>query len=369
MQTAGILTRTIALPVSTARPFRLFRTLPSLIHLHSFLSHNRVDPAQEIARLRHSINQLESFIFSASNPGPSTPTRRSFVDPSDSIIKVEHTDGPVDCESNAAPGMLDRSAQGGLYAGPTSAATHLLPVSSPRYSSPSYVFIFTTFRQEGERQDSPESSEIPTSSAADASVEYDRDLLAMLPSIEIIDELAAYYFEYCNWVYRHVNQDAFNHNWDRFKAGKTADRIVLATVSTILAVATYYLPAQHQLFRIYPESHEELGRKFLNVSTVALRRRQQDGLKAYNLDLVEVLLVRCHYLTLLKRDSEEIWSSTGEVIRIGIAMGLHRDPGKWRMHRDVAERRRWAWWHIVLLERYFISALDLRITALTCDYW
>jgi len=33
-------------------------------------------------------------------------------------------------------------------------------------------------------------------------------------------------------------------------------------------------------------------------------------------------------------------------------MGLHRDPGKWRMHRDVAERRRWAWWHIVLMERW-----------------
>ena len=38
-------------------------------------------------------------------------------------------------------------------------------------------------------------------------------------------------------------------------------------------------------------------------------------------------------------------------------MGLHRDPDKWRMHREVAERRRWAWWHILLLER-LVPSLD-----------
>jgi hypothetical protein len=36
-------------------------------------------------------------------------------------------------------------------------------------------------------------------------------------------------------------------------------------------------------------------------------------------------------------------------------MGLHRDPGRSRYSRDVAERRRWAWWHIILLERFVVS--------------
>lgn len=84
---------------------------------------------------------------------------------------------------------------------------------------------------------------------------------------------------------------------------------------------------------------------------MALQRRQAGSKALYNLELVELLLVRSHYLTLLKDDSEEIWTAAGELVRIGTAMGLHRDPGKWRMHRDIAERRRWAWWHIILFER------------------
>src|ERR1700709_805854 len=36
--------------------------------------------------------------------------------------------------------------------------------------------------------------------------EYDRDLLELLPALETIDALVIYYFEYCNWINRHVNQ-------------------------------------------------------------------------------------------------------------------------------------------------------------------
>ncbi|KAJ3566969.1 hypothetical protein NP233_g6672 [Leucocoprinus birnbaumii] len=55
-----------------------------------------------------------------------------------------------------------------------------------------------------------------------------------------------------------------------------------------------------------------------------------------------------------KNDSEEIWTIRGELVTIAMAMGLHRDPSKWRKRFDqtMAERRRWAWWHIVLLERW-----------------
>lgn len=172
----------------------------------------------------------------------------------------------------------------------------------------------------------------------------------MLPGIEVIDGLINYYFEYCNWIYRHINQPAFLQQWERYKGGASADRITLSTACVILAAATFYLPAQHQLLEGITETVEELGHKFYEASTMALQRRQNES-KTYNLELVELILLRSHYLTLLKKDSEEIWAAAGEMVRIGTAMGLHRDPGKWRMHRDVAERRRWAWWHIMLFER------------------
>jgi hypothetical protein len=118
-----------------------------------------------------------------------------------------------------------------------------------------------------------------------------------------------------------------------------------------MAVAVHYLPRGHQLLDGFVETHEEVAYKFIEVSRTALRRRQADT-RTYTIDLVELLLCRCHYLTFCKTDSEEIWSVKGELLSIGMAMGLHRDPGKFKMHRDVAERRRWAWWHIILLERY-----------------
>jgi len=67
--------------------------------------------------------------------------------------------------------------------------------------------------------------------------------------------------------------------------------------------------------------------------------------------VVECLLIRCHYLTLSKTDSEEIWAVRAGVVSMGLAMGLHHDPNRWRMSKEVAERKRWAWWHIIPLER------------------
>lgn len=103
------------------------------IHLHKLISNlisfARIDPAQEIARLRHSISLLEAYVF---------PNQRSPVSlrrPSDTsaflVPKQETVDPDINDKGSAAPGMLGSHVQGGLYAGPTSAATHLLMVRTP----------------------------------------------------------------------------------------------------------------------------------------------------------------------------------------------------------------------------------------------
>ncbi|KAJ3734506.1 fungal-specific transcription factor domain-containing protein [Lentinula guzmanii] len=315
----------------------------------------RIDPAAEIARLRHSITMLESYVFphqrAAATHTPASTHRRS-----DNIVpKKEPVDPDVNDKSSQsgatmAPGMLGSKVQGGLYAGPTSAALHLLSNEGSRGSEDG-----TSSRQPSQERlsnpapdivDDPSSNDFPA-----LTLEYDRDLINLLPAVEVIDGLITYYFEYCNWIYRHVNQAAFSHNWERFKNGDTSDRIILALACAIMAIATHYLPSQHALLETLSDTHEQLGQKLFEVSTQALHRKQQ-ATKSYTLDLVELLLIRTHYLNMLKNDSEEIWHIRGELVTIGTAMGLHRDPGKWRMHRDVAERRRWAWWHIILLERW-----------------
>lgn len=249
--------------------------------------------------------------------------------------------------------MLGQQSSGGLYAGPTSAVSHLITAS------------------EREESDGTDNGHTPTdapspslgfssdggrsSSAASINATYDNDLISLLPPVHTIDGLIEYYFEYCNWIYRHVNEPALLAAWARFKGGHSGDRVVLATVCILIALAVRYLPPGHALLSSLPGTADELGGKYYGIMRSALRRHREDtdGLAStYTLELVELLLVRCHYLTFAKEDPEETWSVRGELVSIGTAMGLHRDPGKSRFDRAVAERRRWAWWHIILLERW-----------------
>lgn len=143
--------------------------------------------------------------------------------------------------------------------------------------------------------------------------------------------------------------------WDRYKSGKHGDRIVLATTCILIALAARYLPPRHGLMQGVTDSPEELGNKCYGIMRDTLQRYRADAAspgRSYSLELVELLLVRCHYLTFAKEDPEETWSVRGELVTIGTAMGLHRDPGSTRFEKTVAERRRWAWWHIILLERW-----------------
>ncbi|KAJ8585470.1 hypothetical protein M405DRAFT_853651 [Rhizopogon salebrosus TDB-379] len=163
----------------------------------------------------------------------------------------------------------------------------------------------------------------------------DQDFLELLPALETIDALVVYYFEYCNWINRH--------------SGSSPDRVFLATVCMIMAIAVHYLPDRDPLIAHLADSHEGTGKTILRRH--ALDRHCAES-RTYTLELVECLLIRCHYLTLNKTDSEEIWAICAELVSMGIALGLHRDPNRWKMSKEVAERKRWAWWHIILLERW-----------------
>ena len=117
-------------------PVPLLISFPSLfpcifIRLIPFLlngpnSYSRVDPAQEIARLRHSISLLETYIFP--HQRSHLPAARRGSEASNIVPKKELVDPDVSEKATVAPGILGSQTQGGLYAGPTSTATHLLIV-------------------------------------------------------------------------------------------------------------------------------------------------------------------------------------------------------------------------------------------------
>ncbi|KAG1773830.1 hypothetical protein EDD22DRAFT_984110 [Suillus occidentalis] len=288
---------------------------------------SRVDPMQEITRLKHSVSLLETFIIANHR---NLPFKRPLDPPPSgppSPLKKEPQDSDSVDRDNA-PGMIGSQGHGGFYAGTTSVVTHLTMNDSRASDDPM------------DRHPSQEG--LVTDEIAASTHEYDRDLLEVLPALETIDALISYYFEYCNWIYRHVNQPAFTSAWSRFKSGSSPDRVVLATVCMIMAIAVHYLPHRDPLIAHLADSHEELGKRFYDVMRTALDRHRAES-RTYTLELVECLLIRSHYLNLSKTD---------KLVSMGLAMGLHRDPSRWRMNKELAERKRWAWWHIILLERW-----------------
>ncbi|KAI0079750.1 hypothetical protein K474DRAFT_565198 [Panus rudis PR-1116 ss-1] len=364
-----------------------------------------LDPGAEFNRIRHSLSLLESYLYQTPAvrnslhpaPLPASSTRRPSTSqsrPTHDIVKdvPDHDTGSHSKSKSSgtsnAPGMLGHQGVGGYYSGPTSAVSHLVSVcevfscctrneckhhqvserdeNDPIEPSPTLYDRMVSEGAAGETSIAGSSSPISPSTRAT----YDEDIIALLPPIYTVDGLLEYYFEYCNWIYRHVNQSAFLAGWERFKSGVDGNRIILAIVCILIALTVRYLPPGHSLLASLTGTCEEIGRKYYDAMLEALNRyhhtlRREGHGKGYTLDLVELLLVRCHYLTFAKEDPEETWSVRGELVSMGTAMGLHRDPGHTRFSRPVAERRRWAWWHIILLERWqaFMFGRPLAISS------
>lgn len=67
---------------------------------------------------------------------------------------------------------------------------------------------------------------------------YDTDIIQAMPELKVIDGLIDYYFQYCQWINRHIWEATFRTQWTRYKAGDNPDTLVLATCCGILAMTT-----------------------------------------------------------------------------------------------------------------------------------
>lgn len=93
--------------------------------------YTRIDPAQELSRIRHSLSLVEAYIY----PHHRASLPRRVADTAHAIIpKKELVDPDVKAPS---PGIVGTQTAGGFFAGPTSAATHfdiVRVLSSPTVS-------------------------------------------------------------------------------------------------------------------------------------------------------------------------------------------------------------------------------------------
>lgn len=266
------------------------------------------------------------------------------------IVKGELAPSAPSFSSHPSSGIIPASlaqrftGDGGLYAGPTSAATFL---ASLVHEDDKHEVLSVLLDPRIPR----------TSISASGSSPRDLDILALLPDLSIVDNLINFYYESSTWENRYLNYEAFMSTWSKFKNDSdfqsiyNNDRIFMATVFLIMAIAALYLPSRHQLIAPLNTHPSDLAENYYNQSCILLQRYRMER-HPYTLEFVELLLLNTHYQLVTKERCEDLWSSRGELVSVATAMGLHRDPSMWKLPKEEAERHRWAWWNILLTDRW-----------------
>ncbi|KAI9451542.1 fungal-specific transcription factor domain-containing protein [Russula earlei] len=288
-------------------------------------SMSTVNATSEFRKIRQSLSLLESHLTTlqrAPKPPPDTPQNETR--PQSQRGLVAHLNSPL----SSWPTQLNPGV------GPTGWISYLGMRPLP---------------DQQEEQSSSAGHRSPK--ALLASYEQDHDLVRLMPSLAVIDALLDYYFEHCTWLHRPVDSVAFMRRWSNYKSGIWPCRITLATACVLLATAVFHLPDGYSVSPGQPPVRSELGTRCYNIALM-LMERHGPSTPGRDLDRIELLLARSFYLALVTVDSEELWLLRAELVAVGTALGLHRDPGTWGLPNITAERRRMAWWNIVFLDRW-----------------
>ncbi|KAF8760303.1 Nop protein [Rhizoctonia solani] len=327
------------------------------------------DPYAEIARMRQSLATLES-LLTRHGISPQGSSRSG-------LNRAHHNHTGADANGHNTPsqvgstpspdGLMTESTvypamEVGMYVGPTSAASPLLSFRvrsscTPRnQAQPLTCYIQHMLQPNGVF----EGGTVPTETSPDESgaascsldVQQNLDLLAKLPDVSIVDGLLRHYFENCTWLNKYLNEPSLQTSWTRFKASTCTDQLTVSILFAVLAISLLYLPKAHPLVTQLGDNVNLLSEEYYQNSTIALDRHRATGPKVPTMELVELHLLRAGYLSISKVDCEEIWTIKGEVMSIALSLGLHRDPGKWKLSKEQIERRRWAWWNVLQLDRW-----------------
>ena len=71
----------------------------------------------------------------------------------------------------------------------------------------------------------------------------------------------------------------------------------------VMVLTVLYLPAGHELLCALLPNIEELGAHYHNIMRLVLQRKQTEN-RAYALELVELFLIRSHYVMVSKQTAK-----------------------------------------------------------------
>lgn len=182
---------------------------------------------------------------------------------------------------------------------------------------------------------------------------YDEEIFLLLPDKATLDPQIALYFQTCETSYRIIHEPSFWREYQAFWERQSNEESLTpfaAILLYILAINKCLQPNDGNVFVGDSSVDRDTALDYIETCDTWLQRqsRKQTTLTFFQLQCLSLLAKRLNCLK-LKQD----WTASGDIIRLAVAAGLHRNPSllsRGRITEFEKEMRRRIWLTIVELE-------------------
>ncbi|KAF3005947.1 hypothetical protein E8E13_010120 [Curvularia kusanoi] len=199
----------------------------------------------------------------------------------------------------------------------------------------------------------------------------DEEVLALLPPKDEVDVEAAYYFRTWETTYRILHKPTFWQEYSSFWSGRPSQNKTagFATILLLLITITKCLRVKEDVFVGDSTSDRDAAANIIETCEMWMNRqpRKRLTLPFFQLQCLALLAKRVNCVK-LKQD----WVTAGDVLRLALASGMHRDPSLLavgRISEYEKEMKKRLWYTIVELEvqSSFDNGLQSSLTNLYFD--
>ena len=199
---------------------------------------------------------------------------------------------------------------------------------------------------------------------------YDEEIYLGMPDKATLDAKVALYFQTCETTYRILHEPSFWKEyqafWDR-PSNEESFTSFAALLLYIAAITKCLQPNEGNIFIGDSSVDRDTALDYIETCDTWLQRqsRKQTTLIFFQLQCLSLLAKRVNGLK-LKQD----WTNSGDLIRLAIAAGLHRNPSllsRGRISEFEKEMRRRVWLTIVELELQ--CSIDCGLPSSACGLY
>ncbi|KAK2072961.1 hypothetical protein P8C59_007278 [Phyllachora maydis] len=205
----------------------------------------------------------------------------------------------------------------------------------------------------------------PISVFVDSMMPVQKRMADILPKKAACDRLLQAYIGMSEGLYRVIHIPSFRHEYDDYWEGKGAYDAFLPRLLCMLSIASRFDTESRGL------SHDRCDS--VHVPTACrLVRHWLDNLRGKQLvDMytLETEILILHAQRMMKPRPQDSWTQLGLIVRMAMAMGLHRDPCEFpQLSPFLGEQRRRLWYTIMDMDLHVSLACNLPCAAREGEY-